>query len=146
MQGIKRKIVYITAYELIGMMVSALGLALLSGQAPSNTGALAIIITTIAVSWNLIYNGLFEYWESRQVSRVRTLKRRILHAIGFQLTLIIYLIPLIAWWLSITLYHALMLDIALIIAIPCYTFLYNWAFDKLCGLPTSALSPSNKPT
>lgn len=146
MQGIKRKIVYITAYEIIGMMVSTVGLALLSGQTPSNTGALAIIITTIAVSWNLIYNSLFEYWESRQVSRVRTLKRRILHAIGFQLTLIIYLIPLIAWWLSITLYHALMLDMALIIAIPCYTFLYNWAFDKLCGLPTSALSPSNEST
>ncbi|AGE17123.1 PACE efflux transporter [Serratia marcescens] len=139
MQGVKRKLVYVTAYEIIGMAISALGLALLSGHAPSSTGPLAVVITTIAVSWNFIYNYLFEWWESRQVSRTRTLKRRILHAVGFQLTLVVYLIPLIAWWMGITLWQALLLDMALIVIIPCYTFLFNWAFDKLFGLPASAL-------
>ncbi|HAT3674660.1 TPA: PACE efflux transporter [Serratia marcescens] len=139
MQGVKRKLVYVTAYEIIGMAISALGLALLSGQAPSSTGPLAVVITTIAVSWNFIYNYLFEWWESRQLSRTRTLKRRILHAVGFQLTLVVYLIPLIAWWMGITLWQALLLDMALIVIIPCYTFLFNWAFDKLFGLPASAL-------
>lgn len=139
MQGVKRKLVYVTAYEIIGMTISALGLALLSGNAPSSTGPLAVIITTIAVSWNFIYNSLFELWESRQASRGRTLKRRILHAIGFQLTLVVYLIPLIAWWMGITLWQALLLDMALILIIPCYTFVFNWAFDKIFGLPTSAL-------
>lgn len=139
MQGVKRKLAYVTAYEIIGMAISALGLALLSGHAPSSTGPLAVVITTIAVSWNFIYNYLFEWWESRQVSRTRTLKRRILHAVGFQLTLVVYLIPLIAWWMGITLWQALLLDMALIVIIPCYTFLFNWAFDKLFGLPASAL-------
>ena len=139
MQGVKRKLVYVTAYEIIGMAISALGLALLSGHAPSTTGPLAVVITTIAVSWNFIYNYLFEWWESRQASRTRTLKRRILHAVGFQLTLVVYLIPLIAWWMGITLWQALLLDMALIVIIPCYTFLFNWAFDKLFGLPASAL-------
>lgn len=59
MQGVKRKLVYVTAYELIGMTISALGLALLSGHAPSSTGPLAVVITTLAVSWNFIYNYLF---------------------------------------------------------------------------------------
>ena len=139
MQGVKRKLVYVTAYEIIGMAISALGLALLSGHAPSSTGPLAVVITTLAVSWNFIYNYLFEWWESRQASRTRTLKRRILHAVGFQLTLVVYLIPLIAWWMGITLWQALLLDMALIVIIPCYTFLFNWAFDKLFGLPASAL-------
>lgn len=139
MQGVKRKLVYVTAYEVIGMVISALGLALLSGSTPSSTGPLAVIITTIAVSWNLIYNYLYEFWESRQASRTRTLKRRILHAVGFQLTLVVYLIPLIAWWMEISLLQALLLDMALIVIIPCYTFVFNWAFDKIFGLPTSAL-------
>ncbi|MGO2154516.1 MAG: PACE efflux transporter [Serratia proteamaculans] len=139
MQGVKRKLVYVTAYEIIGMTISALGLALLSGNAPSSTGPLAVIITTIAVSWNFIYNSLFELWESRQASRTRTLKRRIIHAVGFQLTLVVYLIPLIAWWMGITLWQALLLDMALIVIIPCYTFVFNWAFDKIFGLPSSAL-------
>ena len=135
MQGVKRKLVYVTAYEIIGMAISALGLALLSGNAPSSTGPLAVIITTIAVSWNFIYNALFEHWESRQTSRTRTLKRRIVHAVGFQLTLVVYLIPLIAWWMGISLLEALLLDMALIVIIPCYTFVFNWAFDLIFGLP-----------
>ncbi|HEI8865876.1 PACE efflux transporter [Serratia sp. AKBS12] len=139
MQGVKRKLVYVTAYEIIGMAISALGLALLSGSAPSSTGPLAVAITTIAVSWNFIYNCLFEFWESRQASRTRTVRRRIFHAVGFQLTLVVYLIPLIAWWMGISLWQALLLDMALIVIIPCYTFVYNWAFDKLFGLPASAL-------
>ena len=143
MQGIKRKLVYVTAYELIGMTISALGLALLSGHEPTSTGPLAVIITTIAVTWNFIYNTLFEWWESRQVSRTRTVRRRVLHAIGFQLTLVVYLIPLIAWWMNVTLVQAFLLDAALIVIIPCYTFVYNWIFDKLFGLPASAL-PANE--
>ena len=139
MQGFKRKLVYVTAYELIGMMISALGLALLSGHKPASTGPLAMIITTIAVSWNFIYNYLFEWWESRQASRTRTVRRRVLHAVGFQLTLVVYLIPLIAWWMNVSLVQAFLLDAALIVIIPCYTFVYNWIFDKLFGLPASAL-------
>lgn len=30
------------------------------------------------------------------------------------------------------------LDVAFIIIIPVYTFIFNWSFDKLFGLPISA--------
>ncbi len=131
MQGIKRKIVFVTAYEVIGWLISALALAFLSGNSAETTGPLALVITTIAVSWNFIFNTAFEYWESKQKSRIRTFRRRFVHAILFQLTLVIFLIPLIAWWLSISLLQALILDFALIIFIPIYTFFFNWAFDKI---------------
>lgn len=72
MQGLKRKMVFIAAYEVIGWIISSLGLALLSGNSAGVTGPLALVITTIAVSWNFIFNSLFEYWESRQISRTRT--------------------------------------------------------------------------
>ena len=131
MQGIKRKIVYVTAYEVFGWVISSVGLALLADSSTAVTGPLALIITTIAVSWNFIYNCLFEFWESRQKSRIRTFRRRLAHAVGFQLTLVVYLIPLIAWWLGVSLWQALVMDFALIIIIPCYTFVYNWVFDKI---------------
>ncbi|HBC8870421.1 TPA: PACE efflux transporter [Proteus mirabilis] len=139
MQDIKRKIVYVTAYEVFGWVISSVGLALLADSSTAVTGPLALIITTIAVSWNFIYNCLFEFWESRQKSRIRTFRRRLAHAVGFQLTLVVYLIPLIAWWLGVSLWQALVMDFALIIIIPCYTFVYNWVFDKIFGLPKSAL-------
>lgn len=139
MQGVKRKLVYVSLYEVIGMTFSALGLALLSGTHPSSTGPLAVVITTIAVTWNFIYTSLFERWESRQADRTRTVRRRVAHAVGFQLTLIVFLIPLIAWWMHISLVQAFLLDLALILFIPCYTFAFNWLFDRLFGLPASAL-------
>ncbi|MDP9555741.1 UNVERIFIED_ORG: putative membrane protein [Pseudomonas parafulva] len=140
MQGLKRKLVYVTFYELIGLCMSTLGLAYLSDTQASHTGPLAVMITTIAMIWSLIYNTLFEYWESRQATRGRSVARRVVHAVGFQLTLVIYLIPLIAWWLDMSLVDALLVDMAFIVLVPCYTFVYNWAFDKLFGLPSSAMA------
>ncbi|TRX75700.1 PACE efflux transporter [Pseudomonas mangiferae] len=139
MQGLKRKLLYVSLYEVIGMIISTTGLALLSGTAPTHTGPLAVMITSVAVTWNLIYTYLFEWWESRQAERGRGAKRRIQHAVGFQLTLIVFLIPLIAWWMGTTLWDAFLLDVALIVLIPCYTFGFNWTFDRLFGLPASAL-------
>ena len=79
MQGLKRKLVFITAYELIGWVISSVALAILSGNSAGVTGPLALAITTIAVSWNFIFNTLFEFWESRQISRIRTFRRRFVH-------------------------------------------------------------------
>jgi len=138
MQGLKRRIVYVSSYEVIGMVISSVGLALLAGDSVGHTGPLSVMITTIAVTWNFIYNILYEKWEARQDSKSRTVKRRIVHAIGFQITLVIFLIPLIAWWMDISLVAAFWLDVAFIIIIPIYTFIFNWTFDKLFGLPVSA--------
>lgn len=138
MQGLKRRIVYVSSYEIIGMVISSVGLALLAGDSVEHTGPLSVMITTIAVTWNFIYNILYEKWEARQESKLRTVKRRIAHAIGFQITLVMFLIPLIAWWMNISLVAAFWLDVAFIIIIPIYTFIFNWTFDKLFGLPASA--------
>ncbi|MFI8009468.1 PACE efflux transporter [Acinetobacter sp. ABJ_C4_1] len=138
MQGLKRRIVYVSSYEIIGMVISSVGLALLAGDSVEHTGPLSVMITTIAVTWNFIYNILYEKWEARQENKSRTVKRRIAHAIGFQITLVMFLIPLIAWWMNISLVAAFWLDVAFIIIIPIYTFIFNWTFDKLFGLPASA--------
>ncbi|MBP1476547.1 PACE efflux transporter [Acinetobacter nosocomialis] len=138
MQGLKRRIVYVSSYEIIGMVISSVGLALLAADSVEHTGPLSVMITTIAVTWNFIYNILYEKWEARQKNKSRTVKRRIAHAIGFQITLVMFLIPLIAWWMDISLVAAFWLDVAFIIIIPIYTFIFNWTFDKLFGLPASA--------
>lgn len=133
MQGLKRRIVYVSSYEIIGMVISSVGLALLAGDSVEHTGPLSVMITTIAVTWNFIYNILYEKWEAQQENKSRTVKRRIAHAIGFQITLVMFLIPLIAWWMDISLVAAFWLDVAFIIIIPIYTFIFNWTFDKLFG-------------
>ncbi|APC37671.1 hypothetical protein A9R04_24660 [Nocardiopsis dassonvillei] len=140
MQGVKRKLVYVGGYEILGLAVGTAVMSLLTGESPATTGPLALMITCVATVWNLVFNYLFEAWERRQRDRTRTVRRRVLHAVGFQLTLVCFLIPLIAWWLEITLLQAFVLDLVFIVYIPFYTFAYNWAFDRIFGVPSSAVN------
>ncbi|CAL9402144.1 hypothetical protein SUDANB67_02668 [Nocardiopsis dassonvillei] len=140
MQGVKRKLVYVSGYEILGLAVGTAVMSLLTGESPATTGPLALMITCVATVWNLVFNYLFEAWERRQRDRTRTVRRRVLHAVGFQLTLVCFLIPLIAWWLEITLLQAFVLDLVFIVYIPFYTFAYNWAFDRIFGVPSSAVN------
>lgn len=134
-QGILRKLVYVSAFELSAIVISAFVLAYLSGAEASHTGPLAIMISTTAVIVNLVYTSLFERWESKQAARSRSFLRRVLHAVGFQLTLLSFLIPLIAWWMEVSFWEAFVLDAALIVFFPVYMFVFNWAFDGIFGLP-----------
>ncbi|RDI10867.1 MULTISPECIES: PACE efflux transporter [Comamonas] len=140
MQGAKRKLAYVVGYEILGMVVSTSVMTLITGGSLSATGPLAIMISVIATVWNVAYNHLFEAWEVRQDDRTRTVRRRILHAVGFQISLVCFLIPLIAWWLEITLIQAFLLDLVFIVYVPFFTLAYNWAFDRIFGLPASAVN------
>lgn len=138
MQGIKRKIVYITLYEVIAIAMSTTGLALLSGADMGHASEAAIAASAIAVVWNLVYNTLFERWEAAQAKRGRSLLRRVAHAIGFEGGLVVTLVPLFAWWLDISLWQAFVLDLGLIVFFLVYTFVFNLLFDRVFGLPASA--------
>ncbi|MFJ4184284.1 PACE efflux transporter [Kitasatospora sp. NPDC089509] len=140
MQGIRRKLVYVGGYEALGLAVGTSVMTLLTGDSLSSTGPLAIMISVGATLWNLAYNHLFEAWEARRHDRTRTVRRRILHAVGFQATLVCFLVPLIAWWLEVTLVRAFLLDLTFIIYVPFYTYAYNWAFDRVFGVPASAVN------
>lgn len=138
MQGFKRKIVYVSLFELIAIAATTLGFSLFSGQSAEHASLLAVASSVIAVGWNLAYNTAFEKWESRQTVRGRNLRRRLAHALGFEAGLTVMLVPLFAWWLKVSLWQALILDIGLIAFFLVYAFLFNLAFDRAFGLPASA--------
>lgn len=138
MQGIKRKVVYVGLYEAIAIASITAAMTWLSGQGAGHAGILAVASSVIAITWNLVYNTLFEAWEARQATRGRSLGRRIAHAVGFQGVMMLIGIPLYAWWLEVTLAQAFMLNIGMIVFFLVYSFCYNWAFDLVFGLPASA--------
>ncbi|UDF37146.1 UNVERIFIED_ORG: PACE efflux transporter [Shinella sp. XGS7] len=138
MQGLKRKLVYVSLYELFAVALTSAGLTLLAGSSPGHAGVAAVASSAIALVWNLVYTHLFEAWEARQATRGRSLGRRVAHAVGFEGGLIVMLVPLFAWWLDISLWQALLLDFGLIVFFLVYTFVFNLAFDRVFGLPASA--------
>ena len=138
LQGVRRKIVYISLYELIAIVIASAGLAAGASASLERAGAIAVASSVIAVLWNLVYNILFERWEARQSVRGRSVRRRMAHAIGFELGFLVMLVPLFAWWFGIGLQRALVLEIGLALFFLVYTFAFNWAFDKTFGLPAAA--------
>ncbi len=138
LQGAWRRVVYISLYEILAIALAGLGLMLMSGESLLASGALATATSAVAVAWNLVFNSLFERWEARQPKKGRSVKRRLAHAVAFETGLVLMLVPLIAWWLGIGLREALVMDLALVVFFLVYTFVFNWVFDEVFGLPASA--------
>lgn len=105
----------------------------------SSTLPLSVLMATIALSWNYVFNALFERWEKKQTTKGRSWQRRLAHGAGFEGGLVLVLVPLTAYWLSISLWQALLAEIGLLLTFFIYAIVFTWAFDKVFGLPASAL-------
>lgn len=139
MGPLTRRVVQVALYEAIAIAVVALALALAFDEpAPSALG-LSVLTSGIAVTWNYLFNTWFERWESRQAVKGRSWRRRVAHGVGFEGGLTVFLVPVMAWWLDTTLWLAFMADLGLLVFFLIYTMAFTWAFDKVFGLPQSAL-------
>lgn len=137
-----RRIIYVISYEAFAILITTFGLIVL-GFGGGSSGVVAVVTSTIAVIWNYIWTSFFEMWERKQPSQVRTIPRRIAHAVGFEGGLIIFLVPTIAFILRISLLEALILDIGLLIFFLIYTFIFAWLFDKVLPLRKLDAQPEN---
>ncbi len=141
MQGPRRKVVHALLYEALAICIVAGVMQPLSGLGPEATGPFAVATSVIALLWNMAFNTAFETWERRQPSRERTLRRRAAHALLFEAGLVLMTVPLIAWWMHMGWWAALLADLGLVLLFLTYTFCFNWAFDRVFGLPASAQAP-----
>ena len=142
LQGPWRRFVFVALYELFAIAAASM-LFMLIGQQPGASGAMAVVASALAIAWNMTFNHFFERWELRQPVRGRSVARRVAHAIGFEGGLVFTLVPLFAWWFKVSLWQAFVMDLALIVFFLCYTFVFNWVFDRVFGLPASAQGAVN---
>ncbi len=103
-----------------------------------NIGALGAILLTKAVLLGLLYNWLFDKVDARngRVSSDRKLLGRIVHAAGFELTLLITSVPIYCWWLNITVMKAVMADLVVTSLVVAYTYLFTLAYDRVFPVAT----------
>ena len=137
LQGKRRRLLFVTLYELIAICAASL-LFVLIGQQPGESGVMAVVASAIAITWNVTFNHLFERWEARQTVKGRSVLRRVAHALGFEGGLAFFLIPLMAWWFGISLWQATVMEAGLLLFFLAYTYVFNWGFDRIFGLPASA--------
>lgn len=139
-QGLKRKIVYVATFEAIAIAICTVAFSAISNKEFIHAGVLSVATSLVAILWNLTFTTLFENWEKRQVIRGRSVRRRIAHAVLFEAGLVVMLVPLIAWWLEMTFAHAFATNLGLVGFFLVYAFCFGWCFDRIFGLPASAIA------
>lgn len=114
-------------------------------EPPTSALGLAFVLSSIALSWNYVFNTLFERWEARQAVRGRSFTRRLMHGIGFEGGLVVILVPVMALWLNTSALTAFLANLGLLAFFFFYAIAFTWAFDRVFGLPESAGRGSAKP-
>lgn len=139
MQGLKRRVVYVGLYEFIAIILSTILLKMISSADTANSLGIAVAASAIAILWNFAFNYGFEIWEKHRKQQGRSVGIRLLHAVGFEGGLVIFLVPVLALWLDVSFIEALILDLGLLAFFLFYTFAFNWAFDLVFGLPAAVV-------
>ncbi|MDQ8954060.1 chlorhexidine efflux PACE transporter AceI [Acinetobacter rudis] len=126
----KRRIVHALSYEIILLVIIAIALSFIFNVPLDVTGGLGIAMAVTSVIWNMIFNHYFEKLEHKHQFK-RTIKVRILHAIGFEGGLMLLTIPMVAYAMDMTIFQAILLDLSMTTCILVYTFIFQWCYDTL---------------
>ncbi|WP_435953872.1 multidrug/biocide efflux PACE transporter [Dryocola sp. BD626] len=123
------RVVHAVGFEVIAIAICAPAAAWIMNKPLFQMGALAIMLSTVAMVWNVIYNAGFDKFFP--IGRKRRLPLRIAHALGFEGGFILIGLPLAAWMLDISLLKAFMVEIGFFLFFLPYTVVYNWCYDAL---------------
>jgi uncharacterized membrane protein len=123
-----RRVVHAILYEIGALLILIPVMSAILNTGVVHFGLLALMLSVCAVACNMLYQHGFEWLEARFALR-RTVRVRIVHALGFELFFTLVALPLTAWWLAMSLLDAFLLDLGLTAFFLLYTFCFNWLYD-----------------
>lgn len=137
MRTTKDRIRHALGFEIIGLLIFAPLASLVFGFELHTMGLMAVVGSIIATVWNYFYNILFDNALLKIRGQVqKTVPIRVLHAVLFEGGLLLLFLPMIAWYLDISLWQAFMMDITMATFYLIYAFVYNWIYDKVFPVPS----------
>tara|TARA_R110002124_G_scaffold63350_49_gene173689 strand:+ start:966 stop:1397 length:432 start_codon:yes stop_codon:yes gene_type:complete len=136
MRTMRDRIRHSILFELLGLaLMTPLG-ALAFHMPMHDIGVIGVGSATLAMLWNYIYNYGFDHIMLRlRGTTAKTLAIRIIHAVLFEVGLLIALMPLIALYLGISLVQALIMDMAFALFYMAYAFVFNLTYDRVFPAP-----------
>ncbi|CRM35062.1 putative membrane protein [Pseudomonas sp. 24 E 1] len=136
-KSVTERVCQAIGFEGLALLICTPLLAWIMDKPALEMGMVTLAISLIALTWNVIFNGLFDRLKVR-LQLANTPWTRVLHALLFEGGLILVCVPLIAAWLNISLIQAFILDIGVLLFFLPYTYVYHWGYDvlreKLLGL------------
>jgi uncharacterized membrane protein len=136
MRSTSDRIRHAISFEVIGLaLIIPLG-AFAFGMPVADIGVVGIASATIATGWNYLYNLGFDHLMQRITGGTRkSVSVRVAHAVLFEGGLLVALMPLLAWYLGVSLLQAFMMDVSFALFYLVYAFVFNWAYDRIFPLP-----------
>lgn len=136
MRTTRDRIRHAISFEIIGLAIFTPLASFVFGIPVEHVGVVGVVSATIATGWNYVYNLGFDHLMQKLYGSTRkTVALRVAHAVLFELGLLMVLLPFIAWYLGVTIWHALVMDIAFALFYLVYAFFFNLAYDRIFPLP-----------
>lgn len=124
----KERIFHAVLFEAVLLLIMILVASFATEKSSGDLAIVGVFLSLLAVVWNYVYNIIFDKLFGAQRIH-RGLKLRVLHSVSFEAGFIVIGVPVIAWFLEISLLAALMLEAGLFVVILLYTLLFNWLYD-----------------
>lgn len=125
-------------FECIGLLLLIPACTWVLDKPAAELGLLAVLMSLLATWWNYQFNQLFDrYYLLPRGRSVKTQYERIFHAIGFEFGLLAAILPLTAWYLDISIWHALLLDFGFMLFYLVYGYFYHWGYDIVFPPPAA---------
>jgi uncharacterized membrane protein len=125
----KERVFHAVLFEALALAILIPASALITGKGTSDLAIVGIGLSLFTVIWNYYYNIGFDRVFGAE-RKERTLKQRICHTAGFEGGLIIITVPTIAWFLSISLMEAVLLEAGFLVFFFFYATGFNWLYDR----------------
>lgn len=136
-RGALDRLRYALLFEAILIVLMGIALWALSDRSLAETGALAAILSAIAVLVALIYNYVLDRIDAHfgRIPTERSTLGRIGHALGLEIALVGTSLPAIMWWMGWGFWRALTFDVAAIAFVVVYTYVFTFIYDKVFPVP-----------
>ena len=130
------RIRHAVGFEIIALILSIPIMSFFFDFDIKDIGVIAIVGSIMATIWNYGFNIVFDKGMVRfKRSTFKTPAIRVLHVLLFEGGLLILYLPMVSWYLGISLWQALIMDASLVGFYFAYSFSYNWAYDKIFPIP-----------
>ena len=128
----RERVQYTVAFEVILMAILVPAGALLLDKSIAEVGVLGVILVLKAMVMGLIYNWFFDRFDAKsgRVASDRSTMGRILHAVGFEMSLLITSIPIYMWWFDFSMLQAISTDIVVTTFVVGYTYVFSLVYDR----------------
>jgi uncharacterized membrane protein len=131
------------SFEASGLLIVMSAGILFFGQTAEDVGAIATVASLIAAVWAYGFNYLFDVALLRLQGRTqKTVTQRVVHALAFEASLLVMMLPFVAWHLQLSLMDAFLMDAALASFYIVYAFVFNWFYDYRFPVADESAAPA----